>query len=76
MVKRREFMAGMATLFLFSLGGGYLGSALAQEAGLDGDAIAKADGDIIVHPVEHVSLLLGFGDQVIYGRSRRWRRGL
>ena len=66
MVKRRELMAGMATLSLLSLGGGYLGSALAQDAGLDGDAIATADGDIIVHPVEHASLLLGFGDQVIY----------
>tara|TARA_R110002124_G_scaffold149793_2_gene315954 strand:- start:1439 stop:2212 length:774 start_codon:yes stop_codon:yes gene_type:complete len=66
MVKRRELMAGMATLSLLSLGGGHVGSALAQDAGLDGDAIATADGDIIVHPVDHASLLLGFADQVIY----------
>jgi len=66
MVKRRELMAGMATLSLLSLGGGSVGSALAQDASLDGDAIATAGGDIIVHPVEHASLLLGFADQVIY----------
>lgn len=66
MVRRRELVAGMATLSLLSLSGAALTSAAAQEATLDGDAIATAQGDIIVHPVEHASLLLGFGDQVIY----------
>lgn len=66
MVRRRELVAGMATLSLLSLSGAALTSAAAQEAALDGDAIATAQGDIIVHPVEHASLLLGFGDQVIY----------
>ncbi|UJW84142.1 MBL fold metallo-hydrolase [Devosia sp. SL43] len=68
MVHRRSVVAGMATLPLVSgfLGGGFLGSALAQEAALEGDAVATSDGDIIIHPVDHASLLLGFGDQVIY----------
>ena len=63
MVKRRDVVAGMAALPL-------LGTALiplrAQETMLEGDAIATADGDITVHPVDHASLVLGFGDTVIY----------
>jgi len=66
MVRRRELVAGIATLSLLSLGGGSFTTALAQEVDLEGDHIATADGDIIVHPVDHASLLLGFGDQVIY----------
>jgi L-ascorbate metabolism protein UlaG (beta-lactamase superfamily) len=68
LVKRRNVVAGMATLPLMSgfLGGGFLGSALAQETVLDGDTVATADGDIIIHPVDHASLLLGFGSEVIY----------
>ena len=63
MVKRRDVVAGMAVLPL-------MGTAFmplrAQEAVLEGDAIATSDGDIIVHPVDHASLVLGFGDAVIY----------
>jgi len=66
MVRRRELMAGMATLSLLSLGGGLAGPALAQTAVLDGDTVATNAGDIIIHPVDHASLLLGYGDQVIY----------
>jgi len=66
MVKRRELMAGMATLSLLSLGGAMGGPVLAQADSLDGDAIPTADGDIIIHPVEHASLVLGYGDAVIY----------
>jgi len=66
MVRRREMVAGMATLSLLSLGGGFATTALAQEATLDGDTIPTAQGDIIVHPVDHASLLLGYGDQTIY----------
>ena len=65
-MKRRDVVAGMATLPLLSVGSGYLGSAWAQEAALDGDSVPTADGDIIIHPVDHASLLLGFGDAVIY----------
>jgi L-ascorbate metabolism protein UlaG (beta-lactamase superfamily) len=68
LVKRRNVVAGMATLPLASgfLGSGFLGSALAQEATLDGDTVATSDGDITIHPVDHASLLLGFGDEVFY----------
>ena len=58
MVKRRDVVAGMAVLPL-------MGTAFmplrAQEATLEGDTIATSDGDIIVHPVDHASLVLGFG---------------
>ena len=66
MIKRRDVVAGMATLPLLSVGSGILNGAWAQEAALDGDSVPTAQGDIIVHPVDHASLVLGFGDAVIY----------
>ena len=63
MVKRRDVVAGMAVLPLMGVAFGPL---RAQEAVLQGDAIPTADGDITVHPVDHASLVLGFGDAVIY----------
>lgn len=66
MVKRREVVAGMAALTVLSLVGGFAVSAQAQETALEGDTVATAQGDITVHPVQHASLLLGYGDQVIY----------
>ena len=66
MVKRRNVVAGIAALPLLSLGGGLVGNAGAQETELDGDRIATAAGDIVIHPVDHASLLLGFGSEVIY----------
>ena len=67
MVKRRMVVAGMTSLPLMSLGSASFMPAWAQaQAALDGDTIAAADGDIIVHPVDHASLVLGFGNAVIY----------
>lgn len=66
MVQRRDVVAGMATLPLASLGAGMLGTVWAQETALDGDTISTADGDVTIHPVDHASLLLGFGSEVIY----------
>jgi L-ascorbate metabolism protein UlaG (beta-lactamase superfamily) len=66
MVKRRAVVAGMATLPLVSLGTASFMPVWAQEASLDGDTVASSDGDIIIHPVDHASLLLGFGSEVIY----------
>ena len=67
MVKRREVVAGMAALPLVSLGTGYLASAPAQEGtGMDGDTLSTAGGDVTIHPVDHATLLLGFGEEVIY----------
>ena len=39
--------------------------AFAQSA-LTGDTIATSDGDVIIHPVGHASLVLQFGEHVIY----------
>ena len=68
MVRRRELVAGMATLSLLTLGGAHAGAIMAQESQmrLDGDRIPTADGEIVIHPVDHASLLIGYGDQVIY----------
>ncbi|MBI4047835.1 MAG: MBL fold metallo-hydrolase, partial [Devosia nanyangense] len=65
MTARRDVVAGLATLPLLSL----LPSALARAQDskpLEGDAIASSAGDIIIHPVNHASLLLAWGDQVVY----------
>lgn len=67
MVKRRDVVAGLATLPLVPLGSTAFMPVWAQEqAALEGDPIPTDDGDIIVHPVDHASLVLGFGDAVIY----------
>jgi L-ascorbate metabolism protein UlaG (beta-lactamase superfamily) len=66
MVKRRDVVAGLATLPLVSLGMGAFSRSWAQATTLEGDAIDTADGQIIIHPIEHASLILGFGDAVIY----------
>lgn len=67
MVRRRDVVAGMATLPLFSLSAASLVPAWAQaNIALTGDVIATPDGDITVHPIEHASLVLGFGGEAIY----------
>ena len=64
MVRRRNVVVGMATLPLVSLA--LSGIPAWAQTTLDGDKVATADGDIVIHPVEHATLVLGFGDQVIY----------
>ncbi|WP_224703996.1 MBL fold metallo-hydrolase [Devosia aquimaris] len=66
MTNRRTIVAGMAALPLLSLSTGFLTPLLAATPALDGDAISTPEGDIVIHPVDHASLLIGFGDQVIY----------
>ena len=66
MIKRRTFVTGMAVLPLVPWAAGSAGMAWAQEAALDGDTLTTDDGDVIIHPVNHASLLLGFGSEVIY----------
>lgn len=64
MVNRRTVIAAAAAFPLFTLTGGQI---LAQDSSaLSGDSVATAEGDIIVHPVQHASLVIGFGAQVIY----------
>lgn len=57
MVSRRLVVAGMAGLPLLGMV-----KASAQEA----DVIATSQGDLTIHPVDHASLVLTFGDQAIY----------
>jgi L-ascorbate metabolism protein UlaG (beta-lactamase superfamily) len=67
MIKRRHLVIGMASLPFAALVSGALAPASSQtEAALDGDTLTTSDGDLIVHPVNHASLLLGWKDQVIY----------
>mgnify|MGYP001248230122 FL=1 len=65
MVKRREVIAGLAVLPLAGTVS-FMPARAEGETALEGDAIATSDGDIVVHPVDHASLLLGFGNAVIY----------
>ena len=67
MVKRRHLVIGMASLPLATLGMGAFAPAFSQtEPALDGDTLATSDGGVIIHPVDHATLLLGWQDQVIY----------
>lgn len=66
MARRRNVVAGLATLPLLSLAPAGILPAWAQSETLEGDTIPTDDGDIIVHPIDHASLVLGFGDEVIY----------
>ena len=67
MVKRRHLVIGMASLPLATLTLGAFAPAFSQtEPALDGDTLATSDGDVIIHPVDHATLLLGWQDQVIY----------
>lgn len=67
-MKRRDLVAGMALLPLAPLGAGLLGSAAAQDGDskVDGDSIETSAGPLTIHPVDHASLVLAFGDQAIY----------
>ncbi|KKB85716.1 hypothetical protein VW29_06170 [Devosia limi DSM 17137] len=41
--------------------------ALAQtEGSMDGDIVTTSEGDLVIHPVNHASLVLGWGDKAIY----------
>ncbi|SEQ26548.1 L-ascorbate metabolism protein UlaG, beta-lactamase superfamily [Devosia sp. YR412] len=66
MTRRRDVILGMAALPVATLATAHLQLAWAQGAVLEGDVISTDDGDIVVHPVDHASLLLGFGSEIIY----------
>lgn len=67
-MKRRDLVAGMAIVPLVPWAAGTFGSAMAQdgEAEVDGDSIETSAGPLTIHPVDHASLVLAFGDAVIY----------
>ena len=64
-MKRRDLVAGMAILPLMPWG---VTTAFAQDngAGMNGDTIQTSAGDLVIHPVDHASLVLVHGDQAIY----------
>lgn len=69
MITRRHIVIGMAALPAAAFAAGAFSPAFAQAAAtpaLEGDTLATADGDVVIHPVSHASLLLGWQDQVIY----------
>ncbi len=61
MPNRRSVVLGIAVM-PFALGAA---RGVAQD-GLTGDAVATSEGDVIIHPVGHASLVLGFGAHVLY----------
>jgi L-ascorbate metabolism protein UlaG (beta-lactamase superfamily) len=61
MPNRRTVVVGLAAMPLV-LGAG---RSFAQGA-LTGDAVGTAEGDVTIHPVGHASLVLGFGEHVLY----------
>lgn len=66
MINRRNIVAAMAGLPLLALGGAPRLAWAQEDKALDGETIETSAGALIIHPVQHASLLLGFGDQVIY----------
>ena len=67
MTRRRDVIAGMATLPLVSWGLAGIVPAMAQaNVALEGDVIMTDDGDITIHPIDHASLVIGFGGEAIY----------
>jgi len=66
MTDRRTILMGLAAVpFAGAFSSLMTRTALAQGA-LTGDAIATADGDVTIHPVNHASLVLGWKDQAFY----------
>ncbi|MEO5805045.1 MBL fold metallo-hydrolase [Devosia sp.] len=67
MTTRRHLLISLSALPLLGFGLP-VSRAFAQavETSLAGDTITTANGELVVHPVQHASLLLGWRDQVIY----------
>jgi L-ascorbate metabolism protein UlaG (beta-lactamase superfamily) len=69
MLKRRTVIAGLAALPAAHLGFGALSGALAQTeptADSEGDVIETSQGDLVIHPIAHATLVLEWGGHVIY----------
>jgi L-ascorbate metabolism protein UlaG (beta-lactamase superfamily) len=65
MPTRRLVVGGLAALPALAALPPFVVPAYAANA-LDGDKISTSGGDAVIHPVHHASLLLGFGDTVLY----------
>ncbi|ODT81542.1 MAG: hypothetical protein ABS76_11950 [Pelagibacterium sp. SCN 64-44] len=66
MPRRRHVLAGLASLPLIGKALAILPTRAEERAEMQGDKIAAGPADIIVHPVEHASLVLGFGPHILY----------
>ncbi len=64
MIKRRTFVASLAALPFAGHAVGLL-SAQAQELPM-ADTLATSAGDVTIQPIDHASLVLSWGDQVLY----------
>jgi L-ascorbate metabolism protein UlaG (beta-lactamase superfamily) len=65
MPTRRDALA-LFVLPAAALTGARPALAASAETALKGDAIPTSGGDVIIHPVNHASLVLGYKDAVIY----------
>ncbi|MGV3574622.1 MAG: MBL fold metallo-hydrolase [Devosia sp.] len=67
MVTRRTMVAGMAGLPIAGLAANLLGTSFvfAQDASM-AETISTSEGDLVIYPVEHASLVLEWGGKVIY----------
>ncbi|KRA95601.1 hypothetical protein ASD83_18295 [Devosia sp. Root685] len=65
MVTRRTVVAGMAGLPFVGLAANLVGQAQAQELAM-ADTITTSEGDLVIRPVDHASLVLEWGGKVIY----------
>ena len=67
MVTRRNVVIGMAGLPFVGVTANFLGAgfATAQDASM-AETITTSEGDLVIHPVEHASLVLEWGGKVIY----------
>ncbi len=66
MVTRRNVVAGMASLPLAGFGVSFLATAARAQEQTMGDTIATSAGDLVIHPVDHASLVLEWDGQAIY----------
>ncbi|RZA22250.1 MAG: MBL fold metallo-hydrolase [Proteobacteria bacterium] len=64
MVQRRGVIAGLAALPL--IGAASTQFAWSQATLLPTDVIATSKGDVTIHPVDHASLVLTYGEEAIY----------
>lgn len=67
MVTRRMVVAGLAGLPIAGLAANLLGTSFvfAEDASM-AETITTSEGDLVIHPVEHASLVLEWGGKVIY----------
>jgi len=61
----RQVKLFLTSLMLGLVAGVSIPSARSAEK-LDGDHIATADGDLIIHPINHASFVMGWKDKTIY----------